>query len=329
MCDSGENFKEINLDYTNYFINNPTKDWFQTTGNEIIIVGETLVNIHRAHRLDAIEKEKINHPRIDMLVTGPFVGGEYIKGMKYDNIQIPKLLKDFEVKPHNEIQSKINEVLTTKGVKVDNIDISLIVKRIKSFLNEGNGFKKLEKNFIYGYLYYGGCHHVQDSTLFSSKIKYLFNPFMDIDFLEALSKSKHWYLNQSDSVFKKIFHSIFLVGITDCLSPELSNVPYAKRGQYTANDLMKNKFKYLINRFLYYIKKDKEQYPSNFPMGNWLYKFADEQLNNISSEVLEIFDLKLLQEKLETVKSKTQEEYWHIITNPINIILNYEHYKKI
>jgi hypothetical protein len=149
---------------------------------------------------------------------------------------------------------------------------------------------------------------------------------MDIDFLEMLSEYYKWYLNKKVNVANRIFHSELFVAVTDFLSPELSGIQYAKRGSYTANDLLRDKKKYLIKRILYLINKDREKYPQNFPVGKWLFDFCNKHLQQISIEFSDVFDVNLLRDKLTAEQNSTIEESWHIITNPINLNLINEYY---
>ncbi len=160
--------------------------------------------------------------------------------------------------------------------------------------------------------------------MFSNYIRYIVNPYMDIDFLEYLSQYRGWYINKKTNIFDALFQSEFLVGITDYLAPELSNIPYAKRGKYNADDLLRHKIRYFYRRLSYFLNLKKSKYPSNFPMGVWLYKYCKHEIKHLAKELLPLFNIQRLSLELEEIKVRTNEESWHKITNPININLNAE-----
>ncbi len=318
----------INIEHDNYFVKHPTSEWFEKQAEKLVRFGNSLINIHRAHRNDAIEKEHNNYPLSEMIFTG-LVGGEYLKKPNYNNIQIPVLISQIlNTKKEKEAIELIDNCLILKGLNIENVNTKRIYKKIKRFIDYGDGLNSKERKFVYVYLFYGSAHHTQDSNVFANSVTYVVNSYMDIDFLELISGYKKWYINKKFNFFDQMFNSGFLVGITDKLAPELSTIPYAKKGKYTANELLRNKLKYLVLRFSYFCNKDKETYPANFPMGKWLYYFSKEKINNLNDEIASLYDSTFLLEQLEKVKTKSREESWHIITNPVNLDMIYEFYKK-
>jgi hypothetical protein len=311
-----------------YVVENPTSEWLQMCVKDIVSFGNSLVNIHRAHRYDAVATEKAGHPETEMLFTG-LVGGEYLKEPAYNNITIPVLFENLgTLRDETDRCDMIVRMLQEKGLDTSKIDVQSVYKRLQAFLDHGKGLNEAEKKFVYTYLFYGCAHHTQDANVFGHHIRYVVNPFMDIDFLELIAGYKKWYVNRKQRFFHKAFHSELLVGITDNLAPELSDVLYAKKGKYTANDLLNNKGKYLLKRLSRFIDNEGNSYPPNFPMGLWLYDFCDIQMAKLNEELLELYDLNILKRQLEIVKNKTNEENWQIVTNPININLNYEYFQK-
>jgi hypothetical protein len=329
----GEIVQEIKnkakIPHSYYVVENPTSEWFRMRVKDILSFGNSLVNIHRAHRYEAVTTEKNSHPETEILFTG-LVGGEYLKEPAYNNITIPVLFKNLGTfRNETECCGLIARMLQEKGLDTSKIDVQSVYKRLQAFLDHGKGLNEAEKKFVYTYLFYGCAHHTQDANVFGHHIRYVVNPFMDIDFLELIAGYKKWYVNRKQRFFHKAFHSELLVGITDNLAPELSVIPYAKKGKYTANDLLKKKGKYILKRLAGLISRGGNSYPPNFPMGSWLYDFCDIQMAKLNKELLELYDLNMLKRELESVKKKSNEENWHIVTNPININLNYEYYQKI
>jgi len=320
---------KLNIPHNIYYVKSPSNKWFADYANKIISCGNSLVNIHRAHRMDAIEQEKIKNSKTDMLFTG-LVGGEYIKEPAYNNIVIPLLFKWF-VKNKNpkSIMEEIKSSLINIGFNMLNVDISMIYEKIKSISEYGEGINEKQKKFVYTYHYYAAAHHFQDSKIFAGYVDYVVNPFMDVEFLELLSSYPGWYIHKNATLVDKIWSSYFLIKITDILAPELSDIPYAKKGEYTGNDLLGNPFLYLLKRGLYFIQHVQNKYPRNFPMGQWLYDFCKHQLIEMHPQIVELLDINVLKNKLETIKEELSEEIWHVITNPINLSMNLKYYAKI
>jgi asparagine synthetase B (glutamine-hydrolysing) len=319
--------KEAKLHHNFYFTEEPTQEWFSQNAKKIIQFGQGLINIHRAHRNDAIEKEKKTF-NTDMVFTG-LVGGEYYKEPSYDDVTIPAILKKLlKTKIKRDALNIISGELQNKGFNVDKVNLDEVYLRIDDFLQHAQGLPPPKKKFIYTYLFYGCSHHTQDSNVFNEHIRYVINPFMDIDFIELISSHPKWYVNKKFNLLNRLFHSQFFAEVTHNLAPELSSIPYAKKGKYTANDIVNNKFIYLLKRLSYKIKKDKELFPENFPMGYWLFLFCKEELNKLSPEIESLVNLNLLKNCLEQLKTKTTEKNWHIVTNPINWNLTYEYFKK-
>ena len=309
------------ITYSNYFVKNASKEWLSDQAEKLNEIGNTLINLHRAHRNDALAKEIMSYPATDMIFTG-LMGGEYLKEPSYDNIILPDLFYSL-VKNRNKRKSILilKEQLIHLGIKVDLIDLTKVYGKIMLFLNDNYSSDTKKRKFILTYSFYGCAHHSQDSAIFNYHGNHVVNPFMDIDFLERLNTSVSFYVSKKRKPFNRLFHSILYVKTTNDLAPELSNIPYAKKGQYTANDMLHKPIINLFKRLKYLIMRDKQKFPSNFPMGNWLYCFSKEQLDSLHPDIKKIFKKDFLMDKLDTIKMETTEEKWHVVTNPINLSL--------
>jgi hypothetical protein len=321
--------EKLKLDHENYHVDNPSFQWFEQQAGYLALAGNSLINIHRAHRNDASDKEKLNFPKSEMLCTG-LVGGEYIKDPRNNEMVIPALLQEVIRTENNTgiVKGLIIKSLTARGANIQHIDIDTVVERIDSFASKGKGYKNLERKFIFTYYYYACTHHSQDANLYGLNFKYVVNPFMDIDFLEMLSTYQGWYLNHNSNLISRVFQSELIVGITHQLAPSLSNIPYAKKGRYTANDLLRGKLRYLIGRAISIIKTRGSSHPQNFPMGLWLYEFCRAWLKNSPPAIKYFIDQNQLLKELELTKERTTEEAWHCITNVVNLSILYESYCK-
>ena len=318
--------RHSDFNYHNYYVENPTSDWFEHYGNKIVEMGNSLINIHRAHRLDAIEREMAQNPTNEMILSG-FMGGEYLKGISYDDYIIPKLFRKREENNSYRLEKELSCILEEKKVCLSKIDFDGICNHLRNlkYLNLEN---KNEREFYYLFYHYASIHHSQDPNIFMLYCKYVVNPFMDDDFLDILFSSKHSMLNKNNSsinLFKRIDQSRFHCEIMHRLAPELSDIKFAKKGYYTVNEFLRNRYVYLFKRFFRY-KLNRKCYPPNFPYQAWLNEFIEHNLFNNKSEVLDIFNIDKLNNAFMESTNHHHEGYWHLFTNPINLMKNVQYY---
>ena len=313
------------LNYRNYYVKNPSSEWFDQYCNKIIKLGNSLINIHRAHRLDAIEKEIGNNPANEMILGG-FMGGDYVKGIIYDDYITAKIIRLWDSDKSKEINI-VKQLISEKLIRIETINTNNLLEKLgkQSFLNAD---KKISREFHYVYQVIGSMHDVQDTDIFHSKIKYTVNPFMDDDFLEILFSSKYSMLhknNSSKNQFKRLEQPRFHCEIMHRLAPELSDIKFAKKGYYTVNEFLGNRYAYLFKRFYRY-KINRKYYPPNFPYHAWIEEFIEQKLFNKKSEVLEIFNIEKLNSAFIRSANPHNEGYWHLFTNSINLMKNVQYY---
>lgn len=312
------------LAYNNYFVREPNVEWFRNYSEKILNFGNTMVNVHRAHRLNAIEDELINHPEVEMLFCG-FMGGDYVKGLIYDDYITPRILRLLNSeKGEIDVREIIIRELNRCHINSDEIAIERIVELVKGLPFIENTELKVREFLTLFYLV-GSIHDMQDTTVFGSRIEYIVNPFMDIDFLELLYNSRFSYLSENNNFLWKVLRynrSTFHLKITDILAPELSKIRYAKKGHYTAKEYLNNNPLYLFLKRINRLKQD-QQYPQNFPYGIWMSEYCSNELNRIDEATSEIYQIPQLKKVLSDLKDiPTTEGFWHLFTNPINISLN-------
>ncbi|MCF8265963.1 MAG: hypothetical protein K9I71_03355 [Ignavibacteriales bacterium] len=319
--------EQTGLSHDSHFVKEPSMDWFSSQAKKIIEMGNTLINIHRAHRLDAVERES-SQVNSEMLFTG-LVGGEYIKIPRINGVTIPKLFVDLDQLDDKFKQnSLVTQSLQAIGINTANIDTEQVLDKIIEVIAPYSKLTDIQKRFCYTHIYYATVHHTQDPVIFGSQFKYVVNPFMDIDFMELLSKSKFWYINSKWVFFQTIFHSYLHVKVTDILYPQLSTIFYAKNGAYTGKEFLKHPLRSILKRFIKRLLKSGSTYPPNFTLREWVSEYSSSELIKLHTSVKEVFDVQFLQTYLMDVKKMTTEEKWSKITNPINLSLNLQYYEK-
>ena len=127
--------------YDNYFVEHPTADWFSKQALELNKMGNSLINIHRAHRNDALANVYCKYPNTEMIFSG-LVGGEYIKEPKYNDKTIPIIFKELHSITDKKTAEKLLKIkLKTKGFNINVLDISKLYSKLRSFLKYGDGLE--------------------------------------------------------------------------------------------------------------------------------------------------------------------------------------------
>ena len=305
------------MDCANYSISNATDRWFKDLADFIINYGNSLINLHRAHRLDAIRREKQNFPEIDMLFVG-HMGGELLKRIFYDDYITSKFFRLYQHN-QNDVKSVIASLLQERYIKHEFLDLDYI----SNFLQQQSFIyleEKRKREFAYQMHVAASMHHSQDMSIYGMYVPYVVNPFMDIDFLELIFSSNYNLLHNTEkSVLEKLIEGpAFHVNITHLLDPELDNVPFAKRGYYSANEYLGNKFLYVLKR----LYRQKKQHPANFPYDDWMVHYVRNEFKLLVPEISDLFDMDGLVKNFEENTQKSTEAYWHKYTNPINVSKN-------
>ena len=305
----------LKLDHEIHYNDSPSPDWLMNKWAGIVSIGNTLVNLHRAHRFHAAEEEKKRHPEVEVLFTG-LMGGEYLRGPVYDGYIISEYFRKVNHGSSSERFRRTLQMLEARSVNVDILDTRLLKAKLEQisapFLR-----KEKEKEFLLSFYIYGCAHHYQDSLIYSSHFRQVVNPFMDPDFLEMAAASEYISFNRKNIIHNLLWASLFQVQLTHLLLPALSDIPYSKKGFYTANDVTGNPMRYLFVRAAGMSKR--HSYPSNLRYGNWMKDFAADQLPALSPAIAPLFKMDEIRNRLQHVTTNLSEREWHYFTNPINL----------
>lgn len=309
--------KSCNLSFSNPNISNPEMEYYGKLVNRIINLGDTFVHLHRAHRLDAIEKEveEFSH---DMIFVGA-MGGDYIKGTSFDDYIVSEYVRENFFNKENEMLVLMKRILEKHFVKNDkNLLNSLYDSLIRIPLISNREFNSSTDLHI-AHDIIGCSHDIQDIKVFSKYIDKVITPFMDIDIMEALFRTKFSLLSNSKNskgLFTKYLGGELQANLVTDLCPALARVPYAS--YYKPADVSGSKPKYIINRGIAYIKQKKHPNISGFEYGKWFINYIEKELqesrNGRMSKYYD-FDKMLISYRMD--KHLTHEGYWHKYTNAI------------
>lgn len=303
------------LNFSNHFIQDLNEDSYADLVNEIISINNPFINIHRAHRYDAIKKEEmVMGGSLEMVFVGA-MGGDYIKGEKFNDYILTEFLRRYLTEQTPEV-TIIKEILEKHFLIYNDTTIDYLQSYLHSFGLKHNTFDKLvEFNLVHNII---GCtHDIQDINLFLEHSKYVIAPFMDIDVMEALFTSPFSMFSNS-----KHTQNPFLIlkgGELQCAlikkySPILADVDFTN--QYSPNDVLGNRLKYVIKRVYAHAFKIKPK--PTFSYDEWFVNYVRNELKNINPAFKEFYNLNLMNESLNN-QHPSNEGYWHKISNPIMI----------
>lgn len=310
--------EKLGIRYSNHNVTNPSAEWIRQASNSITAFGESLVNIHRAHRLQAAVEEKKENPGSEFVFTG-LMGGEYLRGVDFDGYIITSYFKERQRGRILSEMKRTGSLLKERFINPESLDWNVLHEKLSSLPFDDQKKDSLRR-FLLAFYIYGSAHHYQDTAVYNSEFSYVFNPFMDIDFLEMIARSPFISFNHNRRLHNLLWASRFQVMITHMLLPQVSDVQYNKKGRYTASDMCERKANYITRRLKSTLKEKK--YPPNFSYGEWMYDFVFGQYKDLHPAVEELFDKTALMTELSKGKLITIEKEWHRFTNPINLSNN-------
>lgn len=305
--------EKVNMPFSNHYISNLDQVEYDKLVSQIIEYNNPFIHIHRAHRLDAINKEEELQGSVDMVFMGN-MGGDYIMGEGFNDYIITEFLRKYLTETNNE-SNIIKEILTKHFVKFDSSTIDFVRGFLHKFgLEHGIFNKNVEFSLVQKII--GSTHDIQDILLFMKKSKYVMVPFMDIDVMEALfSSNLSLFFNNRHTInpFNRLRGGELQCSLIKKFAPELANVNFAN--QYTPNDVLGNRLKYVLKRV--YLQSFKIKPKPTFTYDDWFVKYAHTQFYKLDNRLDELYDLKKMKDSLQHEQHMNSEGYWHKYSNPI------------
>ncbi len=310
--------EETGLSYNNYYVSDPSEEWLECYAGKIVMSGNSLINIHRAHRLFAAEMEKSNNPLNDLIMTG-LMGGDYIRGINFDDYITPAIIRLWWAGKSDKL-GLIRKTLTEKYINPDKVDLNRIYDILSSFsfIQEQN---PKEREVLLNTDFIAPIHDFQDTKLFFDNFGKAVNIFMDSDFLKAIFGTRHNMMHKnhvSNNFFVRLKDPELACGIIDRLCPALSRIEFAKN--YSPSEFLGNKAVYASKRIIR--KYTGKKYPANFPYLGWYVPFVMKELERLSPSLGNILMHSKMMSDFNNSSHGTTEKYWHKFTNIINLSRN-------
>jgi hypothetical protein len=256
----------LSLPYSNYYVE-PTAQWYRPLVEEIWDKGQSLVSLHRAHRLYAVKQEA---QKADALFFG-YMGGELVRGIWPDDLIISAYMR--RVWAEGEYRKSITE---------DAFKAAFFRCESEDYETAEEILATVDIDSEYRYFNYllqviASIHYAQDIMLFG-----FYQPvvavFQDVDYLQVLFATKYSMLKQkrfSRSFRERLGAPEFHARIINKLHPFMATLPLSKN--YTPAGYLKNKYVTYITKYL----KDRlaaNKYSVNFSYQNWFKDYLKEGL---------------------------------------------------
>ena len=285
---------------------------FKEKAKKIIINGNTQTSIHRVHRLMSVEEEAKSS---DLMILGT-LGGEFIKGVGINDYIIPKFAKLWWQHEKDYGKVLIKDTLTCRYYRANEIDINKVeeILSVQPFFSN----TQLKNEFYILGLLTARMHDAQDINIYSKELDVL-TPFLDIDYLNILFKSRYTFLNKAvikNKIQRRMENPLFSSNFLKFIYKPLLNIEYA--GFYSPKEVLISKYyaaslKYVRQRII------KRNYPSNFPLKEWMFSFILENYESAlyDPQIGSLFISGDYVSGLSISRNSTVESQWIPFTNPI------------
>lgn len=305
----------LNLPFNNLAFNNMTAKQYANMVTSVIDLGNPLIHIHRAHRLESAKRQYEQNPSHGMVFMG-CMGGDLIKGVHLNDYIISEYVRRHYF-GNESLSSVFKSMLQDRFFISGSIDRSHVLSVMEAISFEGLNRKQTEFNFAIRLI--GTTHDYQDIFLFNTVFERCVVPFFDIDFVEALfaSEMNLFFCNRTSSCIKDQLRNHGLqIYITHKLYPELLGYNYANG--YSGNDFMYNRKMYFMKRGMVYCYDKLFRPVPNFPYNKWFVQYLQESLQKIEL-IGHIYDINKLKLSLQDIdRTKRNEGYFHKFSNPLN-----------
>jgi len=258
--------RALALPYTNYYVE-PTAQWYRPLVEEIWDKGQSLVSLHRAHRLYAVKQEA---EKADALFFG-YLGGELVRGLSPDDLIVSGYMRRLweEGKFGREITER---AFNDAFFRYESEDLET-AQKILAAVDIDSEYR----HFNYLMRVVAPIHFGQDIMLFG-RYRTAVPVFHDVDYLHVLFATDYSMLKQER--FPRSFRARlgapeFHARVLNELNPFMAAIPLSKN--YTPAAYLQNKYFTFISKYI----KDKltaGSYPTNFPYQNWFKDFIREGL---------------------------------------------------
>ena len=279
--------------------------------DEIIEIGNGMISLHRAHRLFAYKCFANEFWANGLLCTG-HMGGELIRNFCFEGTIINPLMEYF-IKNHELNKRKLFIKSYVPCLFLNNTKdyfCNALLDYLESLPFLSSIQKTNEFNVTFNYLI--NIHHAQDILLADKFFNYVYPIFLDDEVIEFIFQTGNTFYHnyqKEHNISNSIRSHKLYCELINILSPELSGLPFGKRGYFTVNEHLHNSSKILyMKRALRYLT-EKRKYPPNFSYGTWFNTYIEAAFNSMARNpaLQELFSSKEIGKQLKEGHQKQQK----------------------
>lgn len=290
--------------------------YFKNISNDILNYGNPDLSLHRLHRLYSFKKMADTLNGSSAYFAG-YMGGEFLMGIYYDDLVFTKYLTDFwETNVKASFEANL-EYCFHKAGTIDKDDVDDRICELRCF----DPSISLKERQFYSIFEIGIPHHGQDVFLASKHFNFVYPFFIDIDFLEALFRSRFNLFctdNKTHNLLARYKLYEFNLNIQHLLYPAMDIVPFGKRGSYNTKEFLKGKYYWAFVKSARYLF-DKQSYPATYTYQSSFRDFLLDQLSEVNSERSHIlndyYNIPAAIAALRSIKGNTGEGPMHRFSN--------------
>ena len=274
----------LRLRHTQYHPPTDLPTWFERMADLITEKGNAITSIHRAHRLDAVQKEA---EKCDLMFLG-YLGGETVRGNWPDNlITSPFILKVW--RGIDNYEREISNYLGLNYFKPECCDLKKIERFIRALDFVGDSTNINQFHFLFRLKAH--IHFAQDLNLFTNYVKQVIPIFMDIDYLQMIFNTKFNLLHKKNLTANRLIRinaPAFSCALIESLSTKMGKIQLSKG--YSPQEYNRNKVSAAIKSRLR--KKKERKFSVNFGYQDWYATFFSNH-DSVVKDSEEFFNVKL------------------------------------
>jgi len=289
----------------------PEEEFFIDFGRyaiEVFELGDTLVTIYRAHRMEAYRRVMLQSAAI---VLG-LAGSDLVRGFGYDGLIVSPLA--YHCWNKNSLESYFDDPYVKQHYK----DLGLA--SFQYILDRESDYDYLYHNLSYLFKVVIPLHFSQDIIMNYNMGFLTLVPFLDLDYLDFLRQNPFFgiydYNNFKRMDFKRRIRGLYYsANLSFSLNKEISTFSTGKG--FTPKDLAKSPLYAFTRGYLSKILKPSLDYKANFDYGTWFWHYLHNYFEKNDFE--DTINKHFLMDKLNETNKEGGELHFLDFVKAINI----------
>ena len=274
--------RALNLQFNVHYLY-PDSNEYCTLAKEIWENGNTLVSLHRAHRLYGIKQEAGDKKPLMFL---GYMGGDWVRGLWPDDLIISRALRR-RWEDNKDVDSIVEDEFKRNYLKYTKNDIEYGHEVLNKFAHGGE-FACFLRYLVQGVAH---MHFSQDLNLFE-RYTIPVPIYMDIDYLYSLFSTEYTFQrtgNMTRNKLKKLRSPEYNSHLLYKLFPASARIPVGNG--YTPSLYIRSRYLAFMQKVLYdkFISK---KYKKNYTYDAWFNTFLINSFHN-NEQIDDIFSISM------------------------------------